>query len=119
MIDFTDSLPISTSQGQLLQLPPPRTRLLALPAPDPKITGFLADGLPVIEIPESIPPLAARSAPSGKALLEAYLKEKTGFRNADEINAYFDARLEAKKKQDYERLMQHPAFRRWADRRVS
>ena len=48
MLDFSHYVTISTSQGRLLQAPPPRARLLALPAPTPKITGFLADGLPAI-----------------------------------------------------------------------
>ena len=115
MIDFTNFLTIQPSQGRLLQAPPPRAGLLALPAPMPQIAGFLAEGmrLPVIEIPESIPPLFSMAA------VEAYLKEKTGFRNAEEITAYFDARMAAKKQQDEARLMQHPAFRKWANRRVS
>ena len=41
-------VPQTTYQGRLLQAPPPRAHLLALPAPTPKITGFLADGLPAI-----------------------------------------------------------------------
>ena len=114
MFDFSSFLTIqNTSQGRLLQAPPSRARLLALPAPDPKIAGFLADGLPTIEMAESIPLMLSMSA------VEDWLKEKTGFRNSDEIVAYYDARLAAKKQQDYERLMQHPAFRRWANRRVS
>jgi len=115
MLDFSHYVTISTSQGRLLQSPPPRAGLLALPAPTAQIAGFLATGtrLPVIEIPESIPPLFSM------AEVEAYLKEKTGFRNAEEITAYFDARMAAKKQQDEARLMQHPAFRKWANRRVS
>ena len=101
---------IQNSHGRLLQSPPLRC---ALPAPTSTIAGLLPDGLPAIEMPESIPLLLSMSA------VEDWLKEKTGFRNSDEITAYFDARLAAKKKQDYERLMQHPAFRRWANRRVS
>ena len=116
MIDFTNSLTIPTSEGRLLQAPPPRAGLLALPAPVPPITGFLAEGvrLPVIEIKESIPLLLTQSE------IEAYLKQKTGFRNLAEINAHFDARMEEHKQRYHERLMQHPAYRQWvADRRVS
>ena len=52
--------------------------------------------------------------------VEAYLKQKTGFRNLAEINAHFDARMEETKRRYQERLMQHPAYRQWvADRRVS
>ena len=100
MIDSSYHLTTQTiSQGQSLRLPPPRSRVLALPAPAPQIAGFLADGLPVIEMNASIPPLYALPD------VGAYLKQKTGFRNLEEINAHFDAKMEEIERRGYERLM--------------
>ena len=82
MPDFSSFLTIPTSQGRLLQAPPPRARTLALPAPDPKIAGFLADGLPVI--------LKKRRFPRTVAEFDALMKEM-----GDQTQAEMDAELEA------------------------
>ena len=78
MLDSSSFLTIPTSQGRLLQAPPPRARLLALPAPDPKITGFLADGLPLIDMGIRIPRTLAE--------FEDILKEM-GSRTREEMDA--------------------------------
>ena len=78
MFDFSSYLTTQpTHQGQSLRLSPPRTRM-ALPAPTPQISGFLADGLPVIDMGIRIPRTLAE--------FEAILKE-IGSRTREEMDA--------------------------------
>ena len=82
MPNFSSYVTTQLTQGRLLQAPPPRARLLALPAPTPKITGFLADGLPTI--------LKTPRLPRTVAEFEALMRVM-GYQTQEEMDAELDA----------------------------
>ena len=82
MPNFSSYVTTQLTQGRLLQAPPPRAGLLALPAPMPKITGFLANGLPAI--------LKSPRLPRTVAEFHALMREM-GHQTQAEMDAELDA----------------------------